>query len=180
MSGVEFKAGDIIVAHPDLAFDKEFGGSVIVLLAHGQSTVGVNIATGQITGNLFKGGPLAMPVPIALHRVADSVATSRPIGNSGFAITELDNNGQASELFAKKPQNTILVTGYAGWGPGQLESEFAQGVWQKVEHVDLESLLGMSPKLRWKLATAAIDYSQNPPATAEYNKLPPRKPPAGP
>lgn len=34
-----------------------------------------------------------------------------------------------SELTAKPPAHFHLYLGYAGWGPGQLETEMAQGAW---------------------------------------------------
>lgn len=151
---MEFKPGDILVAHPDLGFDPDFGKAVIVILAHGQSTVGVNISSGHITGNLFKGGPLKMPVAVALHKASDAIPSSRPVGTSGYAITELEDYDRIVELFKKKPGNSVFVAGYAGWGPGQLEAEVRQGLWKKVENVSIEALLATWPAdQRWAIAS---------------------------
>lgn len=154
MAESALKAGDILVADKLLGFDPDFGGSVILLLAHGNSTVGINIASGHIRHNLFAGGPLRMPYPIALHAQAHSVPGSRPVGNSGYAITELDGF-DVNEM--AKPKNLVLAAGYAGWGPGQLETEIAQGVWKKVEGTTLNELLAAQPAERWKIATEKAD-----------------------
>lgn len=162
MSGTGLKAGDILVAHPSLGFDPEFGGAVIVILAHGHSTVGVNVASGHITTNLFKGGPLKMPLPVALHRVQDSIASSRPVGDSGYALTELDSYATSNALMAKQPQKAVILAGYAGWSPGQLEGEISKGLWKKVEGLSVEEVLSAWPKERWQMALDRASQA-NPP-----------------
>lgn len=166
---MEFKPGDILVAHPDLGFDPDFGRSVIVITANEQGAIsGVNISTGHITGNMFKGGPLKMPVPVALHKASDSISTSRPVGKTGFVLTELEDYDRISELFQKKPKDIIFLAGYAGWGPGQLEGEIQQGLWKKVDNISLETLLSVWPaEQRWALASG-----QKPEATVVPALLP--------
>lgn len=149
-----FKTGDILVAHTDLK-DPEFAGSVILILAKGASTVGVNIATGQLTGNLFKGGPIPVPEVVMVHPAEFSVKSSVPLGETGFVMTPLTDPESTAELVLKKPHPTVILAGYAGWGPGQIEAEAEAGIWRKA-NVPLDELLKTYPADRWKRANASL------------------------
>ncbi|MDB4974336.1 MAG: hypothetical protein JWN48_2677 [Myxococcaceae bacterium] len=49
----------------------------------------------------------------------------------------------------------MLVQGYAGWGPGQLEREISQGVWIPVD-LDARVLFDTSSDKRWVAALAVL------------------------
>lgn len=55
----------------------------------------------------------------------------------------------------KASGRAMLVQGYAGWGPGQLESEIRQGVWIPVD-LDSRVLFDTAPDKRWAAALAVI------------------------
>ena len=47
------------------------------------------------------------------------------------------------------PRNLHLLLGYAGWGPGQLESELAEGAWL-VAPLCRESVFGVDASVMWE------------------------------
>jgi putative transcriptional regulator len=53
------------------------------------------------------------------------------------------------------PIRAMLVQGYAGWGPGQLETELRQGVWIPVD-LDARVLFDTSADKRWSAALAVL------------------------
>ena len=50
---------------------------------------------------------------------------------------------------------SMLVQGYAGWGPGQLEGELREGVWIPVD-LDERVLFDTEPGGRWSAALAVL------------------------
>lgn len=55
----------------------------------------------------------------------------------------------------KASGRAMLVQGYAGWGPGQLEAEIRQGVWIPVD-LDSRVLFDTTPDKRWAAALAVL------------------------
>ncbi|HEY6876865.1 MAG TPA: YqgE/AlgH family protein [Polyangiales bacterium] len=55
----------------------------------------------------------------------------------------------------KASGRAMLVQGYAGWGPGQLEAEIRQGVWIPVD-LDSRVLFDTAPDKRWAAALAVL------------------------
>lgn len=171
MEQPKYKPGDILVFNPNFK-DTEFSGSVVLILASGSSTVGVNIASGQITGGLFKGGPLPAPDVVMVHPSEFNVPTSIPVGQSGYAMTPMSDYERTAELILKKPHPSIVLAGYAGWSPGQLESEVENGLWRK-SNISLDQLMRTYPGNRWQLAASSID---NPAPAPKQVPAPKRRP----
>jgi len=61
------------------------------------------------------------------------------------------------EAFAlgQGPSRALLLLGYAGWGPGQLEDEMREGSWFPAD-VDPKLLFDLAPEERWQAALAQI------------------------
>jgi putative transcriptional regulator len=53
------------------------------------------------------------------------------------------------------PINSLLALGYAGWGPGQLESEIQQNAWLHTE-IDTDLLFSTEADMKWPLAMAKL------------------------
>ena len=53
------------------------------------------------------------------------------------------------------PQNAILALGYAGWGPGQLESEIRENAWLSVPYDDA-IVFGAANEEKWERAFNSI------------------------
>ena len=159
----EIQSGTIIVANPQLGFDPVFGKSVILVCDHvnkdGIGTLAFNIAGRHFKDGVYQGGP--MPgFAIALHKLDESIADSKPIGETGFGILPLKKEddlkpGPADVLAREK---SMAIVGYAGWGEGQLTEEMAQGAW-KTTTVDLDTLMALPAEERWEAAVKGTDFA---------------------
>jgi len=54
-----------------------------------------------------------------------------------------------------EPGRAMLVQGYAGWGPGQLEAELREGAWIPVD-LDARVIFDTSADSRWSAALAVL------------------------
>src|SRR3954451_1112485 len=54
-------------------------------------------------------------------------------------------------LEAKPAPRALVLAGYAGWGPGQLDEELAQSAWLMCD-VDLHLVFETDPSLMWETA----------------------------
>lgn len=94
-----------------------------LLAAYGADASGVNGAV-----RLFAGGPLDPRAGLVVHsadyRNADTLDIDDRVALTGGAQVLRDIG------LGKGPRQTLVVSGYAGWGPSQLEGELRQGIWQ--------------------------------------------------
>lgn len=77
--------------------------------------------------NVYLGGPVQQGRGFILHRPTGNWNSSLQVSDHVALTTSRDileaiahNNG---------PKETIIALGYAGWGPGQLETEMAANTW---------------------------------------------------
>jgi putative transcriptional regulator len=137
--------GTLLVATPPLV-DPNFDRSVVLLLEHGPNgAVGLvlNRPTGtpvaaalpgweQLTadpGTLFVGGPVAEDAAIALGVArgaghAAEAGWTEIVGNVGTIDLHRDPDDVVADISSVR-----IFAGYAGWGPGQLESELDANAW---------------------------------------------------
>lgn len=140
-------AGQLLVAAPDIG-DPRFDHTVVLLVRHDRDgAMGIVInrpveerplasvleAIGEdakgVEGSvlLFAGGPVQPERGFVLHSVDYRRAETVEIGGQ-VALTAtrdiLRDIGHGTG-----PAKTLIAFGYCGWGPGQLESEFAQRGW---------------------------------------------------
>ncbi|HLF59334.1 MAG TPA: YqgE/AlgH family protein [Alphaproteobacteria bacterium] len=168
--------GKLLVAAPSMD-DPNFAKSVIFMVEHNEhGALGIVInrvlgaapaaevlkglgiqadgASGQI--RVFLGGPVEPQVAFVLHSTDYSNPDTRNIAD-GVAVT-----GDAKILEAisrgEGPHKSLLALGYAGWGPGQLESEMARDSWY-VAPADPNIVFGDDITATWKraLATSGVD-----------------------
>jgi len=61
---------------------------------------------------------------------------------------------------AEPPDQLHMMLGYAGWGPGQLESELVEGAWI-LAPVSSEAIFDVDPSMMWDhvLRSLGIDPS---------------------
>jgi putative transcriptional regulator len=144
-------AGRLLVSTPALR-DPNFLHAVVLVLDHdeeGSLGVVINRPTElRITDVLppwsglaatpdvvFQGGPVSLDSALGLAAV-DSVdgEDEEPLGfrrvTGPLGLIDLD---APPELLAAELRGLRIFAGYAGWGPGQLESELEQGAWYVVE-----------------------------------------------
>lgn len=100
------------------------------------------------------GGPVETERGFVLHSDDYESALQTMRIKDGFALTAtLD----ILEDFAagKGPNKALLMLGYAGWGPGQLEGEIAQNGWLTCS-ADAELIFDLPDARKWSAALNSI------------------------
>jgi putative transcriptional regulator len=139
--------GQLLVAAPGIG-DPRFDGTVIYLIHHGRDGafgLAINRPVSRrkfaellealdqdakgVTGDvrIFSGGPLQPEIGFVLH--TGDYHDDRTIGvDSRFGVTS-DSQVLRAIAAGKGPKKSLIVFGYAGWGPGQLEDEMSHNDW---------------------------------------------------
>jgi putative transcriptional regulator len=133
-------AGKFLVAR-SLLQDPNFRQSVVLLLQHGaEGAFGLVVNRPAKTKGMpfpvFNGGPCTSEGLLMLHGHAEwaeqADGQSRPqiapgvfLGDAA-CLARINSQPDGDELKYR------MFTGYAGWGPDQLESELAEGAWTVV------------------------------------------------
>jgi len=159
------QAGRLVVASLVIG-DPNFDRSVVLLLDHDEAgSVGVvlNRPTelavslalpewGLLADEpavLFEGGPVQAGAVLALGRAGRSApATGWAPLPSGLATVDLtlDPEALGGDVAALR-----LFSGYAGWGPGQLEAEIAAGAWWVFEAEPDDPFSTVPGELWWEV-----------------------------
>jgi putative transcriptional regulator len=163
-------AGQLLVAAPELA-DPNFEGTVVYLVQHDRSG-----AMGLVINRVLGKGPLdrmleglglaperPSEVELRIH-YGGPVEPARALvlhspdwqGPDTLAVSELaaltPSPGILDDIAAGKgPERSLFALGYAGWAPGQLESELAAGAWFVVEP-DAALLFDEQTETKWQRA----------------------------
>jgi putative transcriptional regulator len=102
---------------------------------------------------IFLGGPVQTDRGFVLHR---------PVGHWQGTLTVTERIGLTAsrdvlEAIAQGagPERSLIVLGYAGWGPGQLEQEMAANAWLSGP-ADTEILFELPPAKRWEAAARLL------------------------
>ena len=143
------RPGQLVVATPSLT-DPSFARTVVLLLQVGPEDGALGLVLNRPTGSdvvevlpdwaplaaqpsvVFTGGPVAGTSAICLgrgrlHR-APVAEYSELEGLPGGSVGTVDLDGVAAEV-GTAVEHVRLFAGYAGWSPGQLEAEVAEGAW---------------------------------------------------
>ena len=147
------KAGRLLVATPLLG-DPNFKRTVVLIVEHEepQGTLGVvlnrptEVGVGRVLEQwtelvtepsvVFRGGPVAPNSALALALIP---GTDEPVGwraldgvpaLARLGLLDLDT---PPGLLATAISGLRVYVGYAGWSPGQLEAEIADGAWYVLE-----------------------------------------------
>ncbi len=148
---LEPAAGRLLVATP-LLTDPQFGRTVVYLLEHdGGGTVGVvlnrpsHTPVGQVLPDwhdavsgpavVFGGGPVQPDGALCLGQLepdgtSDVDGAAEPRGRSEVVdgVSTVDLDGDVT-VIAPLARSLRVFAGHAGWSPGQLDDELAQGAW---------------------------------------------------
>ncbi|SEK87646.1 putative transcriptional regulator [Roseivivax marinus] len=141
-------AGKLLIAMPSMG-DQRFANSVVFVCAHsdeGAMGLIINKATPEIDlGMLLEqlsidtdepvegepvhfGGPVETGRGFVLHSPDyTSVVTTLEVTDAFHMTATLDILEEIGR--GTGPADRIMCLGYAGWGPGQLEAEFAENGW---------------------------------------------------
>jgi len=133
--------GKLLVATQDMP-DPTFAGTRILMLEHddhGAVGVIINRPRAQLGDHIVvhMGGPLQTLAPIVLHDTSYLLAGSRVLFGDVALTSGSDARLLEDTLAGEGPGQVWMVHGYAGWGPGQLESELAMGVWSLQDRGDI-------------------------------------------
>jgi putative transcriptional regulator len=189
MSAADLMTGRLLVATPKLE-DPNFARSVVLLLDYDEDgALGVIISrpttvpvaevlpawSDLVTGPdvLFSGGPVATDSALAVAVLDGTDEDETPVGwrplYPGAGLVDLD---APPELLSGVLTGMRVFAGYAGWGPGQLEGEVAEGAWYVVP-AETEDLLCADAESLWRrvlrrqsgelafVATCPLDPTQN-------------------
>ena len=140
-------AGQLLVASPEIG-DPRFAHAVILVLRHEHSgaigivinrpieertfaallkAIGDDVTDAEGSVMLFAGGPVEPERGIVVHSTDYHRDGTRDVA-PGIAMTS--SRDIIRDIAHKKgPEKLMIAFGYAGWGPGQLESEMAQKSW---------------------------------------------------
>jgi putative transcriptional regulator len=127
-------AGSFLVARPVLQ-DPNFRQTVVLLLQHGGEgafglVVNRETKAAGVPFPVYVGGPCQAQGLMMLHGQAEWVAETANKGVApGIYMGDAATLKRATDEGSEEPISFRIFTGYAGWGPGQLESELAAGAW---------------------------------------------------
>jgi putative transcriptional regulator len=165
----EFTTGQLLVATSEMR-DPRFAESVIYMVVHnsdGAMGLVINrpLARGSIK-DLLKGfgieserargeivihygGPVNPEAGYVLHSDDVVVQDTRKI-HDGIAVS---GNAKLIEAMANGdgPRHALVVLGYAGWAPGQLEGELEAGAWHVIP-ADKDLVFGKEAGKKWAKA----------------------------
>ncbi len=167
----EYLTGQLLVAAPDMP-DPRFAETVIFIVKHD-----VHGAMGLVVNRVLGAGPIA---DVLQGFGLDGEGVSGEIRvhyggpvqpNSGFVLHSTDYMKQATKVVndlvaltteldilraisnGEGPRESLFALGYAGWGPGQLESELGRDSWY-VAPADETIIFDDDLKTKWARAMA--------------------------
>lgn len=166
--------GKLLISMPGMG-DPRFAHSVIFLSSHGEDGamglmvnkpaqgIGLSDVLDQLSRDfgpakhqlgVHFGGPVETGRGFVLHsdEYRSALHTLRVEGGFGMTAT-LD----VLEDIAKGegPDKALLMLGYAGWGPGQLESEIAQNGWLTADATP-EIVFDLPDAAKWEAALGSL------------------------
>jgi putative transcriptional regulator len=170
IEGENFLEGKLLIALPGMA-DPRFEKSVIFMCAHSlEGAMGIMINR-AVEGIRFRelmnklelellpgardmpvlyGGPVETGRGFVLHSGDyESVDSTLPVSEDISLTASLEILRAMGE--GKGPKKALFALGYAGWGPGQIESEIRANGWI---HCDTDSRLLFDAELGHKWANA--------------------------
>ena len=172
--GENFLEGKLLIAMPSMGDDR-FAQTVIYICAHSaKGAMGIVInkpIPGLSFGELMKqleiattpdlhdfpilyGGPVETGRGFVLHsRDYEGTETTLPVSENISLTATLDILRAMAE--GRGPQRALFALGYAGWGPGQVETEFQGNGWLHCE-ADSSLVFGGEPETKWRAALARL------------------------
>lgn len=168
--------GKILIAMPGMR-DPRFEQSVILVCAHSEdgamglvvnrpmpdvdftdllSQLGIDAGEDALDIPVRFGGPVEPGRGFVLHRVARDLQ----IGDNRMRIADdlaMSATRDILEDYARGhgPQPAMLALGYAGWGPGQLDSEILDNGWLTSDRGD-EIIFGTDNAGKWRAALNSL------------------------
>ncbi len=120
-----------------------------------------NLPFSNCLGNrmqIFNGGPLEHEKGFILHDDSYNDILGFPI-SEGIRVSSSPEILQAITS-GKGPDNFMIVLGYAGWLPNQLENEISQNLWL-VTAASQELIFNAQPEDKWTLALSSLGINSS-------------------
>jgi len=172
--GESFLEGKLLIAMPGMA-DERFTQTVIYMCAHsskGAMGIVINkpipglsfaelmkqlqIETTPVVGDLpiLYGGPVETGRGFVLHSGDyEGSDSTLPVSEEISLTATLDILRAIAE--GRGPRQALFALGYAGWGAGQVETEFQGNGWLHCE-ADPSLVFATDPNDKWKSALARL------------------------
>jgi putative transcriptional regulator len=172
--GDNFLEGKLLIAMPGMA-DERFAQTVIYMCAHspkGAMGIVINkpipglsfaelmkqlqIETKPVVGDLpiLYGGPVETGRGFVLHSGDyEGSDSTLPVSEDISLTATLDILRAIAE--GRGPKHALFALGYAGWGAGQVESEFQFNGWLHCQ-ADSALVFGTDPNAKWSMALARL------------------------
>ena len=106
---------------------------------------------GSVT--LHYGGPVDPDRGFVLHSADYEVDGTQQV-SSGIALT-FSSEVLVDIALGQGPRRSLIIFGYSGWGPSQLEGELARGDWT-VSDADPDLVLGTDHESKWRRSLGGI------------------------
>lgn len=169
--------GQLLVARAELP-DVRFRNAVVLLFQSGpQGAVGLIVnrpsrlplaealpdlpALAAATATLAYGGPVAPEVLLVLLQTVEETPESARRVSEGLYLTAPEPLSAWLEK-GRTGARFLVLSGYAGWAPGQLEEELARADWQ-VSTATAQELFSVEPASLWEtLSARGSRVGQNP------------------
>lgn len=169
----EYLAGQLLVAMPGMR-DPRFQKTVIYLCAHNPDgamglvinraleslsfpdmleQLGIDVSGMGERINVHFGGPVESGRGFVLHS-QDYLQEATMVVDRDMALTATIDILKAI-AFGTGPRQSLLALGYAGWGPGQLDTEIKSNGWLNVA-ADDELVFGPNLDKKWDQAMSKI------------------------
>ena len=168
--GESFLEGKLLIALPGMA-DERFAQTVIYICAHSaKGTMGIvinkpipglsfaevlkqlQIETKPRIGEfpILYGGPVETGRGFVLHSGDyESSDSTLPVSEDISLTATLDILRALAE--GRGPKQALFALGYAGWAPGQVETEFQRNGWLHCR-ADPSLVFGVDPEAKWRSA----------------------------
>jgi len=102
---------------------------------------------------VLSGGPISQNRGFVLHRTQAGWKSSLALSDDIMITTSKDI--LLSLGTEKQPEQFMVTLGYAGWGPGQLETELQSNSWLTID-ADSDILFNTPIEQRWQKATEKL------------------------
>jgi putative transcriptional regulator len=177
-SDADTLAGRLLIAMPGIS-DPRFEHALMLVCLHTpQNAMGVrlnapmeDLTVAEVLKKLsvegrardprqvvLNGGPVERERGYVLHSDDYEVAGSTMRVSEGLSLTATREVLEALTDQYLVPRRSLLALGYAGWGPGQLETELRENVWLS-SAADLDLVFDDDYDTKWERALAKMGVS---------------------
>ena len=171
--------GQLLVAMPGL-WDPNFSGTLSLICEHNKEgavgfiinqpldiglravleQTGIRVDDAVKDQPVLSGGPVAVERGFVMHRPGEQKWNSSMSISESIDITTSDDIIQAMAE-NRGPRDAILILGYAGWAPGQLEQEILENSWLTLPATpDVVFDTDFDQRLKIATASAGIDFEK--------------------